>query len=310
MKDKEIIEWLLEGDASIRYQTLRDLTGATSSILKPEREKIAEEGWGKRLLDLQKFDKTWGKGLYSPKWTSTTYTLTLLRRLQICPTKGIEKACFLLLDKGVYLDGGINFWKSWNRGETCVTGMLLAVFAFFRIGDERLDKMKAYLLNEQMADGGWNCRKHEGDKHSSLHTTIHALEGLWEYQQFVDPDNKEISSALNKGIEFILEHKLYKSHRTGEIIDKKMIAFPFPPRWHYDVIYCLDFMQSIKYPTKDVRFSDAINLLLEKKQSSGLWKMNANYSGLKHFDLEEPGKPSRINTLRALRILNWWNAFS
>lgn len=307
MENKAIIEWLTTGDVSIKYQSLRDLTNATKSIYEPEREKISEIGWGKKLLDLQTINRTWGGGLYSPKWTSTTYTLTLLRRLQMLPNKKITESCKLLLDKGIFSDGGINLWASWKHSETCVTGMLLAVFAFFKVKDERLDRMANYLLNEQMKDGGWNCQKYKGDTHSSFHTTIHAMEGLWEYSKEIE-NNKKLIDSIYKGIEFLLQHKLFKSHRTDEIVDKKMISFPFPPRWHYDIMYCLDFMQMIDYPIKDVRFKDAIEILKSKQLASGLWKMNAGYSGRKHFELEPAGKPSRINTLRALRILNWWQS--
>jgi len=124
----------MQGDPSIRYQTLRDLLGASREDCLQEQQKILQEGWGKTLLDLQEDDGTWSHALYSPKWTSTFYTLLLLKRLGAVPNSPVlHKACLILLDRGFYeKDGGINYWKTWKQGECCVTGMLLSMLCYFQ----------------------------------------------------------------------------------------------------------------------------------------------------------------------------------
>ncbi len=75
-----------------------------------------------------------------------------------------------------------------------------------------------------MKDGGWNCEHIQGATHSSLHTTISVLGGLLEYKKLgVDYGTKEVEKAEKEGAEFILQHQLYKSDKTGETIDKKML---------------------------------------------------------------------------------------
>src|SRR5580704_16718645 len=127
------IQWLLGGDPAIRWQTLRDLVGAAQGTIERERRRVARDGWGARLLARQGPEGKWAgglssdSGLYSPKWTSTTYTMLMLRDFGLPATnRQARKACALLLDGGLQRDGGINYgtWAKWTgRGETCITGM-------------------------------------------------------------------------------------------------------------------------------------------------------------------------------------------
>ena len=171
------LEWLLAGDPSIRWQAFRDLADAPSETVTRERARVVGEGWGKRLLGLQDPEGTWADGLYTPKWTSTTYTMLLLRDLGLPPgNERAIRACALLLDRGFYHDEGIGF--GWGRSEACVTGMVLSILAYFRLDDDRLDRIVEHLLDRQMTDGGWNCRQPFGAVHGSVHTTISVLEGF------------------------------------------------------------------------------------------------------------------------------------
>ncbi len=304
----ELIPWLLEGDPSIRCQVQRGLLKLSPTKYEVERKKIAKEGWGSMLLALQDSDGRWGGGMYGPKFISTTYTMLTLRLLGLPPNNSqAKRACKLFLDEGFYTDGGINFFSyAWKYSETCVTSMILSLLAYFRYPDERIHDVALFVVSQQMSDGGWNCESPKGATHSSFHTTISALEGLYEYECLFPEKNKEISQVRACGHEFLLTHRLYKSHRTGKVFDPKMTTMPFPPRWKYDFLRGLDYFQACDAP-RDERMSDAIELLLTKQKKDGIWPMNSGMSGLKYFDLEKPGQPSRWNTLRALRVLEWWN---
>src|SRR5213083_479199 len=216
------IQWLLDGDPAIRWQTLRDLVGATPRIVERERSKVAREGWGARLLARQDREGTWAGGLssdgglYSPKWTSTTYTMLLLRDLGLpASNRKARLACALLLDRGFQRDGGINYgWR--GRSETCITGMVLSILSYFRHDDERLETLADYLLRVQMPDGGWNCRRPDGATHSSVHTTISVLEALRLYELHRGRQARVVQAAQARGREFLLVHRLFRSDRTGE----------------------------------------------------------------------------------------------
>ncbi len=304
----DTLEWLLSSDPCVRWQVLRDLLGEKPAVYQKERNKIPGEGWGKRLLSHQDPAGRWGAGLYSPKWISTTYTLLALRRLGLPPeNQQAQKGCKQLIEGGFYEpDGGINFSVSSKYSETCITGMILSILAYYSYPDERIHRLADHLLVQQMADGGWNCRSYKGATHSSFHTTISALEGLLAYQDTYADQVRSITAVRTKAHEFLLQHKLYQSHRTGKIVKTQMTRFPFPPRWYYDFLRALDYFQTAE-ADRDQRFEDAIQLLLSKQKENQRWSAYRGPVGKVFFDLEPVGKPSKLNTLRALRVLKWWD---
>lgn len=310
------IEWLLDGDPAIRWQTLHDLVDADDRTVLRERNKVAREGWGARLLARQDRRGTWAGrrssdgGLYSPKWTSTTYTMLTLRDLGLSSSvRQARRACAVLLDEGLQPDGGISYgtWAKWTRrGETCVTGMVLSILSYFEYEDARLDTVAGHLLEQQMPDGGWNCQRPKGATHGSVHTTISALEGLRHYEVHRGRQLAAVRRAQQRGREFLLVHRLFRSHRTGEIIKPAFTRFAFPPRWHYDVLRSLDYFQSVDAP-RDDRLMDAIDLVYRNRRAAdGRWPLQQSHKGKTYFEMERVGAPSRWNTLRALRVLKWW----
>lgn len=309
------IAWLLNGDPAIRWQTLRDLVGARESIVERERSKIAREGWGERLLSRQDPQGTWAagpspdSGLYNPKWISTTYTMLLLRDFGLpAGNRKAQKACALLLDKGERRDGGICYGTSakWaERGEACVTAMVLSILSYFQYEDDRLDTIAGYLLEQQMPDGGWNCRRPAGATHSSFNTTISALEGLRFYELHRGRRLREVRAAQGRGREFLLAHRLFRSHRTGQVVKTEFTRFSFPPRWHYDILRALDYFQAVQAPC-DPRLTEAIDIVRSRRSEDGRWLLQHVHKGKTYFELEPLGAPSRWNTLRALRVLKWW----
>lgn len=301
------VEWLLEGDPAIRWQVMRDLLDAPAPKVERERKKTTRSGWGARLLALQDRGGTWGRGLYSPKWISTTYTMLLLRDLGVPPdSPRLRRGCSLLLDEGLKRDGGINFeWGS--RAETCITGMVLSILSYFEYDDDRLDTVADHLLAQQMVDGGWNCEFARGRAtHASFHTTISALEGLRFYEQHRGRKRSVVRAAQRRGRELLLQHRLYRSHRTGEVVKPVFLLLSFPPRWHYDILRALDYFQSAD-AERDDRLAEAIELVRQKERADGRWPLQNRYRGKVFFEMERIGAPSRWNTLRALRVLRWWD---
>jgi hypothetical protein len=310
----ETIAWLLAGDPSIRWQTLRDLLGNAATEVERERSRITHEGWGASLLGRQDSEGTWARGaspdsgLYNPKWTSTTYTMLLLRDFGLAASNArAQRACVLLLDRGLQPDGGINYGaaaKSHQAGETCITGMVLSIVSYFEVADPRVDTIAAHLLDAQMPDGGWNCRRLRGATHASVHTTISVLEGLRNYERR-GRKASAVRAAQRRGRDFLLVHRLFRSHRTGGIIRPEFLKFSFPPRWHYDLLRGLDYFQSVG-AQRDERLTDAIAVLRQRRGTDGRWKLENRHKGKTYFEMERVGRPSRWNTLRALRVLAWW----
>jgi hypothetical protein len=290
---------------------LRDIVGAAERRVERERQGVAREGWGARLLARQDPEGTWAGGLssdgglYSPKWISTTYTMLLLRDFGLPATnRQARRACSLLLDRGLQRDGGINY--GWSPSETCVTGMVLSILSAFAYDDDRLDIVTDHLLEQQMSDGGWNCRRRLGATHASVHTTISVLEGLRQYELHRRRKVGAVRAAQRRGREFLLVHRLFRSHRTGAVIKPIFMRFSFPPRWHYDILRALDHFQAVNAP-RDPRLAEAIDIVRSTRGGDGRWRLQNCYKGKTYFELERLGAPSRWNTLRALRVLKWWD---
>jgi hypothetical protein len=290
----EVREWLLEGDPAIRWRVLAELDRAPAGDVARERERVATEGWGARLLAVQSADGGWGDGVYSPKWTSTTYTLLRLLWLGLpAGHPAAQRGCARLWD-----------WQArWRVPETCVAAIVVRLSCVHRFPAERLDGLVAYLLDQQLADGGWNCRtRTDKGMHSSFHTSIQALEALLAYR--AGGGGLGVGEAIGRGHEFFLRHRLYRSHRTGAVAIPASVRFPAFPEWHFDVLRGLEHFRE-SGAARDDRLTDAIALLRKARRPDGRWPTCAPYAGRQWFSLEERGV-SRWNTARALIVLSWW----
>ena len=302
-----VIEWLLQGDVSIQYLTKKYLLNEDINKLHNLRKRIAAEGWGKGFLDARTPFGHWGRGFYQPKWVSSHYTLLDLRYLEIEPAEPMSETIALILDHSTAQDGSMNEARSKPSGDVCVNGMFLNYAAFFGTPEEQLKSIVDYLLDNIMPDGGFNCEgKTKGAKHSSMHTTLSALEGIWEfikagYQYRVD----ELHQAKLNAEAFLLMHQLFKSDKTGEVIDEKWTMLSFPSRWRYDILRALVYFTDAGTPY-DSRMNTALDLLFSKRRKDGTWPVQAKHPGLVHFDMEQTGASSRFNTLRALRVLRMY----
>ena len=302
MDHNQIIQWLLEGDVSVQYQAHRDLLG----IEKPELQaRIATEGWGKRYLDARKENGHWGRGFYQVKWISTHYSVLDLKHLGLAPDhpKLVETVAIILRDQKAE-DGGINPHTEMKHSDVCINGMFLNYACYFQAQGTALHSVVDFIISQQLPDGGFNCRSNrQGAVHSSLHTTISILEGIQEFAtRGYTHRLEELERMAAEAREFILQHRLYLSDRTGEIIDKRFLMLSYPSRWRYDILRALEYFRTagIEY---DERMQPALDVLQSKRRKDGTWPVQAKHPGQVHFDMEQTGGPSRWNTLRALRVL-------
>jgi len=186
----------------------------------------------------------------------------------------------------------------------CINGMVLDLACYFALEEYLLTTIIDFLLQARLPGGGWNCLHLQEAVHFSVHTTISVLEGLTTFLKAgYSYRVSEVKAAIASGQEYILSHKLYQSHRTGQPMDPKMTMLSFPSRWRFDILRGLDYFRFAGY-LYDSRMDDAIKILLVKQRKDGTWPLQAKHPGQVHFDMEQIGKPSRWNTLRALRVLN------
>jgi hypothetical protein len=279
---------------------------------KDIQDRIAGEGWGKQFLSRRNSNGHWGIRFYQPKWISTHYTLLDLRNL--CPDPDnpmIKETLGLVLDSGKAEDGGIPLGPSTRiHSDVCVNGMFLNYASYFKTAENSLMSVVDGILDEIMPDGGFNCMAvRSGARHSSLHSTLSVLEGLNEFQKSgYTFRQRDIQSARKNAEEFILMHRLFLSDRTGNVINKDFLRLTYPGRWKYDILRAMDYF---RYAEKewDDRMKPAITILLKKRNADGTWNMQAAHPGEVHFIMEKSGSPSRWNTLRALRVLKYYENY-
>jgi Prenyltransferase and squalene oxidase repeat len=299
---EDVVSWLFQGDVAIQYQTHRDLLEADRPDL---RARIVVEGWGKQLLDCRNPDGSWGLEFYRPKWTNSHYTLLDLKCLAIAPDHPlIRKSIDKILSEYKAKDGGIGCSRGDKKSDVCVNGMVLNYACYFGARQEDLRSSVDFILDEHMADGGFNCQSNrKGAHHSSLHSTLSVLEGIHEYAaNGYTYRLNELQRAAHQAREVVLLHRFFKSDRTGDIIDRRFLSFPYPPRWYYNILKALDYFQvaGVRY---DMRMQDALDVIIDKRGKNGLWSRGNTLPGKVHFVMEPPHSPSRWNTLIALRVL-------
>jgi hypothetical protein len=302
MIEHDILQWLLEGDVAIQYQVRRDLLGSDRRDL---RARVAKEGWGAQFLALRHREGHWGRAYYQPKWTSTHYTLLDLKNLAISPTtESIRQTVAMVLEREIGVDGGINPSPTIKESDVCMNGMFLSVASYFRADQQALISIVDFILSQQLPDGGFNCNfNRSGAIHSSLHSTLSVIEGISEYaRNGYGYRVEELQKAEQQGREFILRHRLFRSDRSGAVIDGKMLMLSFPSRWRYDILRALDYFRGAGAP-RDERMGDALEIVWKKRRRDKTWPLQARHPGQTHFEMEKVGDRSRWNTLRALRVL-------
>ncbi|MCI0441765.1 hypothetical protein L0152_00945 [bacterium] len=315
ISDKLPIDWLLDSEPSIRWQVMRDLIDAPANQIANERARIATEGWGEQLLALQGTDGRWGDAAWNHGWDSTMHVLMLLREMGLDPASDeARRAVGLVRDRVTWKNCGPQecadnaFFE--GEVEPCINGQVAAVGAYF---GQNVRGIINRLLREQLSDGGWNCEAENGSTRSSFNTTICVLEALLEFELRFG-SRPELTAARLRGQDYLLERQLFRRQSTHEVIERDRktgtvwTRFAFPTWWHYDVLRGLEYLRSAGV-TPDDRVSEAIELVESKRDADGHWPLEVRYHGNMPIEIgESEGQPSRWNTLRALRVLNWYTA--
>ena len=319
-----VIDWLLDpvhSDPSIRWQVMRDLLEAPRARWEAERAKVETEGWGARLLALEDEDGQWAGGAYFPAdfdsdgpegqpgagqpWTATTYSLSLLREFGLDPSsERARRAVELIGANARWEEGDQPYWE--GEVEPCVNGMTVANGSYFGVD---VSSIIERLVAERLPDGGWNCEAVNGSVRSSFGSTINVLEGLLEYERATGgtPGSR---ATRHSGEEYLLERRLFRRLSTGGPADERFLYFLHPNRWHYDVLRGLDYFRSVAALTgaaPDARLGEAVAHVRSRRREDGTWPLDWSPAGRVWFEVDDGrGQPSRWVTLRAMRVLKWW----
>ncbi len=308
-----VIDWLLDSDPAIRWQVMRDLLDAPEAAWRAERARVEAEGWGARLLACRDPDGQWAGGAFWDRsvdwerrqelgqpWTATCWALSDLREFGLDPrSEPARRAVALVGANARWEEGGQPFWE--GEVEECINGRTVADGAYFGVD---VGPIVRRLLGERQSDGGWNCERANGSVRSSFDTTINVLEGLLEYEKATG-GSAAVREARRAGEGFLLERRLFRRLTTGEPADPDYLRLLHPNRWRHDFLRGLDYFRAADVP--DPRLDEAIAELRRRRLPDGRWPLDRTLRGRVWFAVDEGvGEASRWLTLRALRVLRWW----
>jgi len=296
------LRWLLDSDPAIRWQVMRDLTDESPDAIAAERARVATEGWGAKLLARQSPSGTWGGRKENAGLLITFYSLVVLMDLGLNPASKQSRKMTDRVDKHLIFKWHKNRHFFDGETEPCINGRILALGAYFK---EPNDALANQLLSEQLEDGGWNCEAPKS-RRSSFHTTICVLEGLLAYER-AGRNLMAVTKARKRAEAYLLERRLFHSLRDGEVIEKRWLRFSYPPFWHYDVLRGLDYLRNAG-AQPDSRVREAIEIVIQRRHQNGRWPLNYLHPEWIPLKMETAvASASRWNTLRALRVLHWYN---
>jgi hypothetical protein len=305
-----VLEWLLEeNQPSIRCLTLTELLDKPrdNPDVKSALARITTTGWVADILSKQGHDGCWvsREDLYRPKYLSTNWMLLTLSDLGLTRTDPrISKACDLWIKRFSKSDGGFGVEDD-KRSELCLVGNTARALVKFGYADHpKVRSAFRWLVREQKENGGWHCWGKRG--------VIDAWEGMSAFAVYPREQwTRSLKRAVERGAEFYLKRELFKEGKRYE----PWFRFHFPEHYYYDLLVGLDFLTALGYGS-DKRLTRAIDLLRERKRPDGRWNLDATHPDVDAsvakwykkwpptpFALEKVGEPSKMITLKALRVL-------
>ncbi len=344
-RDDPVVCWLLKGDPAIRWQVLRDLLDAPDSEVAAERERVEHEGWGARLLALRSSDGLWADGACFPgtaawaadtaralaagespppwpspepgpagvsaeesgpepgqPWTATYPVLLDLCELGVRPDSPVMQETARLVARNCRWEyDGLPFFA--GEVDCCINAGTIRIGTYLSVDVEPVVRR---LLDDQMPDGGWNCWAETRPAPSSFASTLDVIDALLRWERRTG-GFEQVREARRNGEEYLLRRHLVRSLRTGEVVDPQWELFSYPPRWHYDLLKSTAYFAR-RGGSPDPRLGEAIERVRTRRAPDGRWLLENTHPGAVHFRFEAPdGAPSRWNTLRALRVLRWYD---
>ena len=280
---------------------MRDLTDTSREAIAAERARIPHEGICEEILAAQGADGAWHRS-DEPDWLPTLVSMQLLRLTEADPADAAVKSAIARLEAGYRWAEEFGA-KPFSEGEVepCINGNALAASSYFGFPSKDLAER---LMREQLEDGGWNCDAPKSSR-SSFHSTICVLEGLLEYERATGGSSK-IAETRERAHEYLLKRSLFRRLSTGEVATPRFLNFGFPPRYCHDLLRALDYFRNAEVGP-DPRLAEAVGVVKSKQQADGRWLLDETHNEALPFPfVEQVGEPSRWNTLRALRVLRWY----
>jgi len=306
---------LLEKDQpAVRLRALLDLEDRKESDpeVRRARSQLPRVGWARDQLSTQRPEgfweprapknlREWIDFLYFPYYTATNWRALVLAEWGLdASTPQIKRLAELLFRYKLRLSSPFNFYYE----EMCISANTARMLTQFGYGDDaRVRKLYDWMLEDQRADGGWNCSQ-------GTPGTLDVWEPLAAFAMLPRAKRSpKMEQAIAKGAEFYLERKLFEEGKPYA----PWLRFHYPNHYYYDILVGLDVLTQLGYGG-DRRLRPALKILTEKRRADGTWLLDRVHpdvmkksdlpSGrVRRLEIEPAGRPSKWITLRALRVL-------
>ena len=282
---------------------MRDLTDASPAAIAAERARVPREGIGAEILARQGSDGSWHRA-DAPVWLPTLYTMLLLRATGVDRAEPAVESAVARLEAGFRWDEEFRDKRSrssrarWSRASTGARSRLAPTS-----GARRRASRAVSSASSSTTAVGTAKRRRARARRSTPRSAC------WRgYSSTSVPSGPapEIAAARRRGEEYLLERALFRRLSTGEVANPAFLKFAFPPRYHYDVLRALDYLRDAGVQP-DARIGDALHVVESRQQADGRWLLDDAHDEALAFPFgESVGEPSRWNTLRALRVLRWY----
>lgn len=318
---RDVIEWMLDSDPSLRWQVERDLAHAPEEVWRASRARVASEGFGARLLALQDADGQWAGGSFFPRdfdfsgpeaaddagqpWTATTWSLNALREWGV-DAERLEGTADLLAANSRWEYDDLPYWG--GEVDCCINAFTLANGVW--LGAD-VAGLAQWFVDHRTAEGGWNCEWVTGSARASFPSTINSLKGILEYEGATGGTD-ELRAARHAGEEYLLARRLLFSATSGELVAGWATRFAYPFRGFYSVLNAADYFRSAALHdgrAPDERMAEAIEVIRAARTPEGTWIQERRHPGRVWFEIDVPaGEPSKWLTFYGTRVLDWWDA--
>jgi hypothetical protein len=273
-------------------------------------EEIRRGPWVRRLLAEQAADGGFGGHPYA-KWGGAHWRLVSLVELGIAgPDEAAVSAARTVVRwlNGEGHLGAMPVIRGRARRHASQEGNALAVCTRLGVAIEPdVAAIADRLVGWQWPDGGWNCDRHPEAHHSSVNESLPPIWGLHEYAA-ITGDARARDAAL-RGAEFLLDHRVFRSHTAGKVMHRRVVDIHWPAYWHYDILQALLVLSRVGC-ARDARVADALDVLESKRAADGRWEPDGRWwrgpgskgSGVEAVDWGRDGE-RRMLSLNAMRVL-------
>jgi len=315
-----VLSWLLEpSQPSIRFLTLTQLLGRRTSDpeVRSARAEIPRDPWVREILSRRNPAGWWGRdrNRLEPRFNGTNWNLLALADLGIRhDVPEIGDSCEYWMANSPLQGGGVGGLGQ-GKGHHCYAGNMARALIQFGYGDDpRVRRTMELLVRTAHPKGGWTCRWNKDSPAPSR--TLDAWEGLGAFAAYPRAKwTRSMEECVERGAEYFLEREL---HIQGDRYEP-WYRFHWPTHYYYDLLVGLECLTALGYG-KDPRLGFALDLLRKKRRPDGRWNLDAvqtdpDAEGAQWFarhpekrpvplSFESANKPSKMITLRALRVLS------